>query len=336
MHKSVEEEIEQFIANLSMLPGRNVAVLVEDREDIAFWERLMKEFAPGLKPDFPYTSSTGKDALRKYANHVSKQVLICADSDNDAYHQTRNSEWLNPRRPFIYQTYAHSRENHLIHPGNLQQECKDLIWIDYDFQRDFEEISQALFPWLRCWLFFTDEKQRWLNDSIEGFEREVSWGKLKSMVEACFEERNFNKCQTTDEARNIFTPLIVVITEYRHTLLQTISENGFEYLRPELEAFEKDCPIEPQEALWFIQGHCAFDEIMLPYFEKIVSLLSAELAARAKSKEDENRWEKRVKQEHAYRDLLNVSYRNCLTSSQHCRFFDQIKADFQVDFKISA
>jgi len=110
-----------------------------------------------------------------------------------------------------------------------------------------------------------------------------------------------------------------------------ISGNGFDYLLDELSEFQKNCPIEPHKALWFIQGHCAFGDIMLPYFTKVIQLISKNLEINSISKEDRNHWQKRSKID-SYKDLLAVSYRNCLAASQQCDFFDQIKADIENDF----
>ena len=154
MSKS-EEIIQQMIEDLTLLyPPKNTVILVEDREDASFWRRILLEYAPHIKPDFPLFSTTGKGNLKQYTSHLSKQVLICVDSDNDGYHTTGHSEWLHPRKPFIYQTYAHSRESHFIHPNNLKQSCDDLIGVEYDFPSDFAEISEALYNCLTiCGLY---------------------------------------------------------------------------------------------------------------------------------------------------------------------------------------
>ncbi len=332
MHRSVEEEVDQFIADISLYSGKNAAILLEDREDMAFWERIVREFAPQVKPVFPFSSKSGKDALRKYVSHASKMVLICVDSDNDAYRQSQNSKWLHPRRPFVYQTYTHSRENHFIHPGNLQQDCKDLLQTEYDFHQDFSEISTAFHEWLVFWLFFTDENRAWLSECITNFNQEVSWGKLNEIVQSCFEESGFYQLKTLEEVRNISVFFREKILTHKGQVELLISDNGFDYLLDELEAFKQSCPIESHDALWFIQGHCAFEDVILPYFSKVIQLIFTDLAEKASTMEEHNHWQKRSKT-NSYRDILSISYRNCFSTSQQCRFFDQIRGDIENDFR---
>ncbi len=335
MHKSVEEEVAQFIADISLYHNKNAAVLVEDREDIPFWERILQHFAPGLKPVFPFISASGKDTLRKYADHVSSKVLICVDSDNDAYHITPNTTWLHPPRPFIYQTYAHSRENHYIHPANLELDIRELLQagVEHDFRQDFSDLSEALYPWLVLWLFFTDQERQWLNHQIEGWNKEVSWNKLKDIIKECMKQQQFSQTETIEDMRNLAVYLRESISLHREELLKLVSENGYGYLEEELEDFQRSCPISPEEALWFIQGHCALEDVVLPYFAKTVQVLSRELATKAQSQEERNRWQNQTsKPDSFYRYPLTISYRNCLIDTTKCRFFDLIKSDIARDF----
>jgi len=332
MLNSAEEEIEQFISDLSLYKDKNTVVLVEDREDMFFWERILQEFAPHIKPSFPFTSSLGKSALNRFVSHVSKNVFICVDSDNDAYHQTRFSNWIQPRKPFIYQTYAHSRENHFIHPGNLQQNCKELIQIEHDFLADFKAFSIALYEWLIIWLFYTDDQQiTWLSKEIHNFGENISWGKLKSIVEDCLEQVRFKDIQDIDECQNIVTLITEKILEQHERINTLLRENGLDYLLDNYKEFKKSCPIDPEETLWFIQGHCAFDNIIGPYFDKIIQLHSKQLEFAATTKEEKNHWKKRSTELRSYRDVLSISYKNCLSRSQKCQFIDQIKNDIESD-----
>lgn len=332
MHKSVEEIVEQLIGDLSLYSDKNTAILVEDREDIAFWRRILQEYAPHVKPDFPIFSTSGKGNLKQYFNYVSKQLFICVDSDNDAYHQTIFSEWLHPRKPFIYQTYAHSRESHFIHPNNLKQYCEGIIAIEHDFYPDFVKLSEVLYEWLIFYLFFKDKERKHLGKSIENFGSEISWEALKNIIKKAFEESHFEQAETLDEVRNLSTQFKIQTLAHKEHLQSLIRENGYDYLFDELQEFQRQCLIEPSDTLWFIQGHCAFDDIILPYFDKTMQILSKNLVESAKSKEERNRWKKISDPSKSYRDALSLYYVNCLSPSQQCRFFKQIQEDMQNDF----
>jgi hypothetical protein len=327
MNPSEEETIaRQIVEDLALLPGKNAVVLLEDREDIPFWKRVLQEFAPGINPDFPFWDNTrGKGRLKKFVHLVSQKILLCTDSDNDAFHQTKNTEWLSPRRPFIYQTYAYSWENHLIHPENLRQDCLSITYEDYDFQTDFKEISESLHDWLMLWLFLTDENRVSEAKYLKSLGAKFSWDDFEVFVQECFENAGFTDALTLDEAQKIIVEFKVRQEEHLKSTEQKIfMANGLDEWWKEFLAFRKKCPIEPCETLWFIRGHQAFDDIILPYFDKIVEILS--------KKEGQNSQMSKKKTAATHRDLLRVSYRNCLSASQNCRFFREIKRDFQQDF----
>ncbi len=332
MHKSINEEIEQFIGDLTLYyPKKNTIVLVEDREDMAFWKHIIQEFAPHIKPDFPLLSSTGKSTLRKYVNHVSKEVFICIDSDNDFYHKTMHTEWLNPRKPYIYQTYSHSRENYFIYPNNLQQVCESLINIEYDFNSDFKQISEAFYDWLTIWLFFTDSERTWLNKEIDNFAVEIAWKKLENIINNAYIQVNFDNIQLLSEVKDISTIFKELILEHKEFLFKIILNNGYEYLLPDLNDFQQSCSIQPQETLYFIQGHIAFDKIILPYFTKVIQVLALDLAKEETTDDRRNHFQNRSKHKD-YNDLLRDSYHRCFSSSNSCRFMEQIKHDIISDF----
>lgn len=331
MHKTVQDKLDQFRGDL-LLGRNNTIVLIEDREDQYFWELILKNFAPNIKPDFPISSTTGKDALRPYAEYAAKDLIICVDSDNDAYHKTQNSDWLNPSRPYIYQTYTHSRESHFIHPENLEEECKEITHRMHHFRNDFHDISKALHPWLILWLFFNDSDNKWVLTAINGLEDALSWKKLKKMVQDAYQNIGFEDTQNMDVAQKLSVELSIQLRDYREYIISQIANEGYEYLITSFHEFEKTQPIQPEETLWYIQGHCAFEHIILPYFDKIIQILSLLNAEIATKDDQKNHWLKKSNSSTSYRDRLSISYRTCLLGSRDCKFFEQIKYDIQKDF----
>lgn len=331
MHNTIEDQLDQFLGDL-LHTGRDAVVLLEDRDDQSFWELILHEFLPGLKFDFPFMSSTGKDRLRPFKEHTSKKMLICVDSDNDAFHSTSNSSWINPRHPFIYQTYSHSRENHFFHPQNLNQECSEITLSPYDFTPDFQQISEALYEWLIIWLFFTDDNQKWIAKEITDLSAQISWSKLKVIIKSAMESLDFQNISNIREVLNICTELKTAVSEQKELILNLIIENGHDYLVVQLSEFKSSCPIPPEDSLWFIQGHCAFDNIMLPYFNKVVALLAAEQYTLASNTEDRNKWSKLSRPGNNHEEILKRSFRLCLLTQRPCSFFGQIKTDMQADF----
>lgn len=315
MYNKREERIEQIIADLS-LSDKNVVVLVEDKEDMAFWKRVISEFAPTLVPDFPMfikskeqLQETGKGELSKYVSFVSDKVIICADSDNDAYHKTSDTIWLSPRKKFIYQTYLHSRENHCINHQHLNLICLQHAHEHYDFKQDFENISKALYEYLILWLFFTDteNKKLRLDSSID---LNISWKRLKSIVA----ELNIMSLENKQELQSIHISLHEKILDIKRSIEEQIKENNYGYILRELDEFKRECPILPEETLYFIQGHCAFESIIVPFLDKMIALLK----------------NTKIK---SYEDVLLNSYTNCFSKNSDCKFFKKIEVDFRADFE---
>lgn len=330
MPQSIEDDIDQFLGDLHLYhPVRNVVVLVEDLGDISFWESILTTVNPQLRPNFPLLAANGKSVLRKYVDYVSKQFFICADTDNDCYHQTVHSTWLHPRKPYIYQTYTHSRENHLIHPKHLEICCKNLVHKIHDFETDFKIISTSFYDWLMLWLFFTDDNRKFLNKLINKFAERFAWDTLKKRIERL----HFDKENSIEMVRNQLTSLKMSVLELQVRLFEDLEAEGLDYLITEFNDFKTTCPILPEESLWFVQGHIAFDSIMLPYFTKGVQLMATELANIAVSKEEKNRWQKRANETN-YRDTIILSYINYLPIEQPYRFMELIKKDILKDFNI--
>lgn len=331
MHKSIEEEVEQFFGDLTLYhPKKNVVILIEDEEDMAFWKHIFEEYAPQIRPDFPFLTSSGKGTLKKYIEFVTDKLLICVDSDNDSFYKTNDSEWLSSKKPFIYQTHTHSRENYFVLAHNLQRLAESLGF-QYDFDSDFKKISEILYDWLINWLFYNDIERHWLRTQIDNFATEVSWKKLESIIKESYKKEDFNSINNLDKLRNITTTFKVLISEYNVYLDKLMQENGYDYLLAERNEFKNSCTIEPHETLHFIQGHIAYEDIILPYFTKIIQIIAMDMAEKQTSKEKLNHYMNRVKKDD-YSDSLKSSYKDCFSKSVNCKFMEQIKQDINSDF----
>lgn len=331
MHKTIKEEAEQFFGDLTLYyPKKNVVVLVEDREDIAFWKHIFEEYAPRIKPDFPLLSASGKSTLKKYTEFACKEFLICVDSDNDSFYNTNNTKWLSNKNPFIYQTHTHSRENYFILAHNLQRLAESLE-LEYDFDSDFKQISEILYDWLIDWLYFNDIDRHWLRKEIDDFAKIVSWEELENIIKESYKKEGFKSINNLDKLMDITTTFKVLILEHTVYLDKLMQENGYDYLLAERNEFKNVCSIEPHETLHYIQGHIAFEDIILPYFTKIIQILALNMAEKQATPEKRNHYLNRSKNDD-YSDLLKTSYKDCFSRFVKCKFMKQIEQDINRDF----
>ncbi len=288
--------------------NKDFSVLIEYEKDRAFWEYVFDLSLPNAKPDFPKRPSrpTGKDELSRYRQFTSPKLLICIDSDNDHLRQTKYSNWINPRPAYLFHTYTHSRENHLLYPANLSKEISAITGEEIDFTRYFNGLSQALVPWLLVWLYFTsDRTMGHLKKHIERFDTCLSWESLESLAHEVFSA--LNEINSLEEIHETISDLEQKISTYCDEVVAMIPDE-LSYYRDDFTAFvEFEALAYKNSALFFIQGHCAFDAIVLPVFNSIVKL-----STRTKISH----------QKHDYRERLSLSYRLC---NAGCSFMNEIK-----------
>lgn len=137
----------QNAAQLSGYPG---CALVEGKEDIDFWEKVFSFF--DYKPDFLYatlskntTEASGVSNCLKFKAHASSTFLICIDSD---YRYPAGDTSLDKEK-YIFQTYAHSIENHYVHFDRFGPVCREACGSDntlFDFKAFEEAYAESLYP----------------------------------------------------------------------------------------------------------------------------------------------------------------------------------------------
>ena len=310
---NIEDEIRYF-ETLRDFASKDFSVLIEDEKDRVFWEYVFDLSLPNAKPDFPKRPSrpAGKDELNRYHKFISPKLLICIDSDNDHLHQTKYSNWINPRQSYLYHTHTHSKENHLLYPANLSKEINAITGKEIDFTEYFNGLSQALASWLLAWLYFTSDKRMvHLKKHVIKFDTYLSWASLESLVRKSFSTLNENN--SLEEIHGMIADLEQKIRMYCDEIVAMIPDE-LSYYREDFTAFAQLEELAyKNNALFFIQGHCAFDAIVLPIFNTVVKL-----SVNAKNTHQ--------KQDH--RERLSLSYRLC---NAGCSFMNQIKNDIITD-----
>ncbi len=154
--KEKKDNIERWLAEASHT-NKKLSVLVEGLGDIPFWTNLLSHFIPNLQYhqiDVPFCSSKGtmgKDEIMQYKDFLSKELILCRDSDN-VYLYAPETTWL--QKPFLYQTYTYTKENHLCYAQNLSKICHEITLQHFDFEPFIKKYSQITFPVLLNWLYY--------------------------------------------------------------------------------------------------------------------------------------------------------------------------------------
>ncbi len=157
-YKNVAKDL---TGTLSLLK-KDVAVRVEDKEDIEFWQKMISYARPGVKIKFyPYSSTgknnhaTGKKACLKYIKDLNSRYLIAVDSDFDYLLDNTN---ININR-YVLQTYTYSWENHHCQIDGLEQEWHQ--WNNcFSFAVFLQSLSHILYAPLLTLLWQKKQRQK--------------------------------------------------------------------------------------------------------------------------------------------------------------------------------
>jgi hypothetical protein len=276
MNLSIKDKIDRFFGEAAM-NGADIVVLVEDVDDEMFWKEVLEVSVLNKKFDFPYSpaEAAGKDRLlQDFAPHLSPKLLLCVDADNEPLITAKYGQHFSTRQKYLFHTHAHSRENHFIYPENLETELQAETKQHHDFGSDFGELSTAVHGWLMFWLFCSDRDQAWLKNEIDDMEQLYAWGGLQILVKTASERSGLKTAQSIEEVQAFILDLKFSVDTYLTETFEMFTERGHGYLKENMVEFAQKCPVEPAESLFYIQGHTAFDHIVLPYFQQIHKILA--------------------------------------------------------------
>lgn len=149
----------RFAADAKMLRCK-AAVHVENKDDIAFWNRILNHFRPqdkfhfiaGSRNEFGHETS-GVTQCLKYFDYLSPHFFICIDSD---YRYLLCERRINVKH-CVLQTYTYSFENHHCYAEGLDEVCLRVTNLDndlFDFRRFLKEFSNILYPLFIWHLYF--------------------------------------------------------------------------------------------------------------------------------------------------------------------------------------
>ncbi len=270
----------RFAQDAKMLRCR-AAVHVENKDDVVFWNTILKHFQPedkfhfisGSRNEYGHETS-GVTQCLKYLNFLSPDFFICIDSD---YRYLLHERKINVRH-YVFQTYTYSFENHHCFAEGLNEVCcrvtrlKNTIFDFCKFLKDFSNILYNLFIWH---LYF------------------------QNVSPACFSQFEFDSYISLANSKAY--PLVHdngarALDELRHRVDWKVGYLGRKYPKADLEGVKKKylkMGLTPDNVYLFIRGHNLYDLITLVSKEVCKAILRAE---------------KRNKE--VTREMVNELYRN--------------------------
>jgi Protein of unknown function (DUF4435) len=111
---NLELEAQYFKNSLPFL-GKDLALRVEGKEDVVFWQAIFQKALPNVRVEifhfaneFPSANAMGKEAILPLRAYADNKLCVCIDSDYD-FLLGKN---YNDYSPFVFQTYTYSIENY--------------------------------------------------------------------------------------------------------------------------------------------------------------------------------------------------------------------------------
>jgi Protein of unknown function (DUF4435) len=332
LHKSIESEVEQMLGDL-LLTGKDSVVIVEDRKDVAFWSEILGSVLPVRKFDFAIEVMS-KDVALMYVSYTDERLIICVDSDNDHLHRSDYSKYLSPRSKYLFHTHTHSKENHFVHPPNLAFNFLESVQQVYNFEADLASASRAVLPWVKLWLFCTDKANFGYVEKNADCKVSLAWKTLENLIKTAESEISTLPVTNMTDCSLFFDKISESVHQFEVSFWDSLKS------AKELNAEDKDrlfkgyaafdCPVSDSNAIWFVQGHIVFDDIIVPHFIRLVKLYAE--AEMSRNPKEQARWKGVLKRVYENYTLLSRSYSRCLLQNVNCLFIEDIRNDILTDF----
>jgi hypothetical protein len=100
----------QYFKDSLLLIERDIAVRIESKNDVDFWDFTFKKALPFKRIEFyPQSASgtKGKSGVMLLKEFADKELVLCVDSDYDYLLQNIDLQY-----PFVFQTHTYSIENY--------------------------------------------------------------------------------------------------------------------------------------------------------------------------------------------------------------------------------
>ncbi len=274
--------------------GKYVTAFVENEDDVPFWSRVLKQYAPNVefRTTFAFREqlSRGKTDLLKLKDGTGAFMVICVDSDYDYLLQdaTDDSKAIN-ENPYIFQTYAYSVENYRCFADSLADLCiraslHDEPLFDFvEFLQNYSAVVSELFLFSFCFRKIVDTSTFPIRD-----------------FSACFGIQG--RINISDNARATLQKL-QTITEQKVTAFKTSHPNvDLDALASELAQLG----VQKTNTYLFIRGHTVYHALILPLLKSVVSILQTHKQAEFARQATGNRKRLSLKQKEYKNRILDI------------------------------
>lgn len=165
-----------------LLLGLDFRVIVEDSEDVLFWQLVISQSIQGKKYDFVSGSQSpsgnlmhGKTHCLNYFGSLSPHLLAAVDSDFDYLRDNLSLSATN----YVLQTYTYSIENHYSHSSTLQKQWQIISDSTFEFKTFLQKLSLILYRPLIHLLMSIEKNDclltpSMLRNALMGFQKKLS------------------------------------------------------------------------------------------------------------------------------------------------------------------
>lgn len=297
---------------------KNIDVLVEDEEDIRFWNYVLTTIAPdytfNISP-YQYGSlNKGKSNVLKDVAQFGSNKIGCVDSDYDYLLPAESPYAEALRNPYVIQTGTYSFENYVCDPTTLGEVCFQATTrrTDFDFIGYMTQLSRLLYPVL-LWVLYFQKNGYPNNYSANSIWEEA----LPHSTDININYLDKVRCKTL-------------------SLLQQF-QTSCPAVQPLVDALGSSLPmLTPENAWWFVRGHNLVDYIhdvvVKPLCDNELKTVNQQISLSASDQGQKDSIPQHIKNiRRNPREVLLDNFRGVTTHP----LFGQIRASVQQALSIS-
>ena len=309
----------EYSANAAVLTGNlnRVTVMVEDRDDVAFWKDLLTSVCPEKDFHFsPYQTTltgepskkegNGKSLIMANAKDFNEWHIGCVDSDYDWLLSDKSAYGKELyRNKYLLQTYAYSFENLLCWADSLDLFCEELTEESSEgvLREYVENISRAVYP-LLLWAIYLYGKG--LHDFTPTAWHDILVNTLKNPEDSLAEVRKLVKIKLETLER-----VHVGDCQEKEQLIMVLVRSK---------------SIKPDNAYLFVRGHDLFDHLVNSVIGPVVSKLRQKHYSQLRGLTDAFKNEKLREYQEKQESVKDLLYRNFRYKEQS-EIYDKITND---------
>ena len=269
----------------------NIRAYVEDDADVPFWYYYFSKQKMPVIITAVGNDKRGKQIVLNYADRLSKEFILCVDSDFDYLHQRKTEQSkLIIDNQFIFHTYLHSIENYKCYASILNNvivgATNTTENINFNFINFLENYSEKIYEIFIYFIYF--EQKYKIEEELYTKEREKKQVELSEIQFNEWEiiQKPIHKFLLDDGINKIIKITDLIINEAKgeeelRELKNKIKNeiNKLPSIEPDILSKLKDdlmiLGVSKINTYLFIKGHTLMDNVVLrfltPIYRRIIS-----------------------------------------------------------------